>query len=105
MSSKSQTLAYKRQKVKETYARKRIYVYAFKKEKGCAMCGEKDPVVLDLHHRIGTKKNRKLRAGKNKKLNRTFEYLAWAELDTELDKCDVLCANCHRRTHRMLEAT
>ncbi len=101
---KSKTKKYKLQKVKESYARKRIYIYAYKKEKGCVICEEKDPIVLDLHHKVGTEKNKKLKFGIGRQ-NRTFEYLAWKEIDKELDKCEVLCANCHRRTHRKLRAT
>lgn len=105
MKLKPGTNAYIAQKVKETYRRKRLYVYAFKSDKKCKMCGEADPIVLDLHHREGTKKNYKLKFGIGKRQNRTFEYLAWDELDKELDKCDVFCANCHRRVHRKIEAT
>ena len=93
------------QKVRETHQRKKIYISAFKTEKGCAICKEKDSIVLDLHHKEGTEKNIKLKFGIRKSQNRTFDYLSWEEIDIELDKCDVLCANCHRRVHRKLETT
>jgi superfamily II DNA helicase RecQ len=56
----------------------------------CADCGEPDPIVLEFDHinptnkldNIGTLISR----GVSKKV-----------LEEELDKCEVVCANCHRR--------
>lgn len=54
----------------------------------CADCGESDPVVLEFDHVRGTKVAsvaRLMLGGKQ------------ARLETEMAKCEVVCANCHRR--------
>ena len=55
----------------------------------CVDCGEADPVVLDFDH-IGDNKTA------------TISYLlgtvaGWDKLASEIKKCEVRCANCHRR--------
>ena len=52
---------------------------------GCQTCGEKDPVVLELHHVIPIGKDR----------TRNFQSLTTVENDLAL--CTVVCANCHLR--------
>ena len=58
----------------------------------CIACGEDNPVVLETHHRNPDEKNASIGtlvgAGRN-----------WEFIKTELAKCDVLCANCHKREH------
>lgn len=59
----------------------------------CQICGyNKSPAALDLHHVDPTKKDTTI--GK---------YLAhpvsWNTLITEVRKCVLLCANCHRELH------
>ena len=60
---------------------------------GCMDCGEKDVVVLEFDHRDPKEKSgdiSSLRFGSTK------------QLKEELAKCDVVCANCHRkRTAKM----
>ena len=58
---------------------------------GCVKCGETHPACLDFHHR----------AGKEDKLGNIGEIRRFAteKLLTEIAKCDVLCANCHRKHH------
>lgn len=80
-----------------TIAKRRMIV-GFKSEQGCAHCGESDPVVLDLHHRDHENKHPKLTDAKN----RSFLRLSLEELAVELEKCEVLCANCHRREEARL---
>lgn len=59
---------------------------------GCIKCGEKDPACLDFHHRNG----------KLDKLGNigTFRKFGKQRILDEIAKCDVLCANCHRKHHR-----
>lgn len=61
------------------------------KGRGCDVCGESDPDVLDFHHRNPAEKLFNL-SGAN--LGKSKE-----KLDAEFAKCVVLCANCHRRVH------
>lgn len=55
-------------------------------------CGEDHPAVLDFHHRDPAEKSFTLASGERSKHSD-------AEIRTELDKCDVLCSNCHRKHH------
>lgn len=56
----------------------------------CVKCGEKHPSVLEFHHKDPTKKNFQIGNAANK---------SWNVLVTELDKCELLCSNCHRKEH------
>ncbi len=64
-----------------------------KARQGCADCGDHDPVVLDFHHRDPSTKVFSLGAGGQ------WLTLGRKRLTEEMVKCDVLCANCHRRRH------
>lgn len=58
---------------------------------GCQKCGEKDPSCLDFHHRDPSTKEGHIGE---------FRRFGKARLLAEIAKCDVLCANCHRKHHR-----
>jgi hypothetical protein len=51
-------------------------------------CGESDPIVLDFDHVCGTK---------ILEISRMIRGYAWAAIWAEIQKCEVRCANCHRR--------
>ena len=81
-------------------AKKKKYIQDYKLSRGCAKCGFKEHfVALQLDHTDPA-------AGKNTKLSpgrrgRGWEKLKWSELEEELTKCQVLCANCHAmKTHK-----
>jgi len=60
-----------------------------KKLSGCVICGEKRLPCLDLHHSDpSTKTERQIR-----------KRLREDRLLAELEKCVVMCANCHRLYH------
>lgn len=55
---------------------------------GCIICGEKDPCCLDFHHL----RDKLFEIGHN-------VDITLGSLLKEVDKCVVLCANCHRKLH------
>ncbi len=65
----------------------RTHVWNFLTRHSCVDCGEKDPIVLEFDH-TGEKLFTISRAGRNKKL---------VDVQKEIEKCEVRCANCHRR--------
>jgi hypothetical protein len=61
------------------------------KASGCIKCPEKDLRCLDLHHRDP--------AEKSFGFGEQMYGVSVARLEAEIAKCDVLCANCHRKEH------
>lgn len=61
-----------------------------KKSSGCIVCGELEPVCLDLHHTDPSKKD----VDPNKLWNRV-----WDKFMQEAQKCIVVCSNCHKKIH------
>lgn len=56
----------------------------------CEICGEDDPIVLEFDHIDRDKKDRPI--------SRIISgHSSWPKVLTEIEKCRVLCANCHRR--------
>ena len=72
---------------------KRAYVHQHLSIHPCVDCGEKDIVVLEFDH---------VRGIKEYSINRMLNHNGSLEcMIIEIEKCDVRCANCHRRkTHR-----
>ena len=69
--------------------KKKFYLWLIEQE--CVICGEGDPVVLDMHHRDPS--------DKEIPFNKMLQNSSIKRIFSELEKCDVLCANCHRRVH------
>jgi hypothetical protein len=53
----------------------------------CVDCGEADPIVLEFDH---------LR-DKSFAIGPKLAQTIWQRILAEIDKCEVVCANCHRR--------
>ena len=73
---------------RERYQKKKTYVDNQKQV--CVKCGETRTYVLDFHHKDKNKKE--FTIGK-------FKKGALDLIQSEIDKCVVLCANCHREFH------
>ncbi len=71
-------------------ARKRVreWLFAYLQEHPCVDCGEPDPIVLEFDHRG----DKAFNIGEAVRLS-----FGLARVQAEVEKCDVRCANCHRR--------
>lgn len=63
--------------------------YEFLSTKGCVDCGERDPIVLDFDHMVIE--------NKEKNISDLMNQRSWENVLIEIQKCEVRCANCHRR--------
>lgn len=73
-------------------AKAQQFIDNYKLEKGCKVCGYKThPEALDLDHRNPEEKKFVV--------SRKVGNLSLEKLKEEIEKCDVLCANCHRIRH------
>lgn len=73
-------------------ARLRAWANDKKRESGCKRCDSKNPACLDYHHPDGVQKEMGVGAMV------THGYGKDA-LEAEIERCEVLCANCHRKEH------
>jgi len=67
--------------------KRRQWLLDYKAERGCRRCGERNPIVLEMHHTDPTEKIVPIS---------DWWRIGFDMLKEELPKCDVLCANCHR---------
>ena len=78
--------------VKKQYDKRKSIVNDFKKQCSCKKCGENRFYLLDFHHvnpEIKDKTVAKMISDHNK----------MADIQKEIDKCIILCSNCHREFH------
>ena len=81
------TLEIKRESGARCRERNQAYIHAAKAHP-CMDCGLRyPPYVMDFDHRDPTTKHRQV-----------SEMSTWSleSIQTEIDKCDLVCANCHR---------
>lgn len=70
--------------------RLRQWAYEYKRTRGCQRCSETDPVCLQFHH-VSEK-----HAGVSEMITNGEPE---SDIRAEVEKCVVLCANCHRKEH------
>lgn len=74
----------------------RTWVYTVKRDSdGCVRCGETNPACLDFHHRDPEQKLHSIAKMVTNGYSRE-------NIRAEIEKCDLLCANCHRLEHHSL---
>lgn len=78
--------------MKQKYQEKKNIIQELKSKCACAKCGDTRGYVLDYHHLNPKQKDNTVArlTSNNSNLDKTFE---------EIEKCIVLCANCHREFH------
>jgi hypothetical protein len=70
----------------------KAYVWDVKLQSKCSSCGESHPAVLDFHHRNPEEKTTTIAM-------MIVNGYALDKVKEEIEKCDILCANCHRKLH------
>lgn len=70
----------------------RDWLDAYKSKLACERCGEKHMACLDFHHKDASQKDFTVGAIKEYGWGREKVLL-------EIQKCMVVCANCHRKLH------
>lgn len=84
---KTYYLAKAKKRNKEVRNAIRQYIWHYLSEHNCIDCGESDPIVLEFDHR----------SDKVKDVASTMYSHSLQKVIDEIEKCDVRCANCHRR--------
>lgn len=80
--------------VKSKYQERKGAIGEVKASIGCAKCSDTRSYVLDFHHKDPSIKDANIaRMTSNK--NRL------EDIQKEIDKCVVLCSNCHREFHHL----
>lgn len=82
--------------VREKYHERKDIIRDLKSKCTCAKCGESRGHLLDYHHLDPTKKE-------NTIARLTSNSADLNKLQNEIQKCIVLCANCHRDFHFLEE--
>lgn len=88
MPYKKQEDLYEAQKRHRTLVKQKLF--DFLSTKACIDCGESDPIVLEFDHKKQTEKFKNI----SKMLS---GHYSWNSLLKEINKCEIRCANCHRR--------
>lgn len=67
------------------------FVNKYKTERGCVYCSEKEAVCLDFHH---TEDDKETNVGTLVGQGHSVQKVL-----LEINKCIVVCSNCHRKLH------
>ena len=71
---------------------RRKWLVEYKKTLKCVRCGESHPATLTFHHRIGSDKSFEIG-------NAVALGIGLKRLLAEIEKCEVICVNCHAKEH------
>lgn len=73
---------------REVYEQQKLLLLAYLADHPCVDCGEAEVVCLEFDHVRGEKRGN---------IAKMLGDYPWATIEAEIAKCDVRCANCHRR--------
>lgn len=82
-----------RKKSKAKRAENTLWFLGYKKTLRCKICLENNPYCLDFHHIDPSNKKYAISKIRSKSKNIVMN---------EVEKCIVLCANCHRKEHHSI---
>lgn len=69
------------------------YIKLLKEFNSCSNCDESHPATLEFHHR-----DPKQKVAGISKMVKSNKY-SLDDVFKEVEKCDILCSNCHKKTH------
>jgi hypothetical protein len=81
-------IAKAKRRKKAVIAQQRERITRYLKAHPCGDCGEADPRCLDFDH---------VRGEKRAAISEMIGNFSWEQIENELAKCEVRCANCHRK--------
>ena len=88
--AETRTIEQRRDYLNSYRAKVRQKIKEYKLSKGCNKCGyNKNPNALQFHHTDRNKEYQVARPGTR----------CWKTVKKEIDKCIILCANCHAEEH------
>jgi len=79
----------------EKRRKNRKWLDNYKKLKVCGFCGEKETYCLDFHHVNPDEKESDI-------MSMVRNCYSIERMQREIDKCVLVCANCHRKVHHGL---
>lgn len=88
--NRNEAIEYAKISGKKIKSRNQQYIWDYLLCNPCVDCSESDPVVLDFDHRDGVEKESDI-------CNAVLFGWSLEHIQNEIEKCDVRCANCHRR--------
>jgi len=85
----------RKQEIKRVAKRKaelRAWLDEYRSSLSCEKCGENHPACLDFHHKDASKKDFSIA---------NIKGMGWGKerVLLEIQKCVIVCANCHRKIH------
>ncbi len=81
-----------KQRTYEIRERTRAWLFEYKSKLKCLKCSEDHISTLDFHHKGDEEKNSTI----SRMVHNGYKI---ESILKEIDKCVVLCANCHRKLH------
>ena len=80
--------------VKQLKNQRKKHILDLKKQSKCVKCNEDRFYVLDFHHIDNNEKQFNISDLANKNLS-------WKTIEKEINKCIILCRNCHSEFHHL----
>lgn len=81
-----------KQALKDRRHNRAEWFFNLKKKLKCKCCEENHPACLDFHHKEGFEKDEIVS-------ELVCEGYSEEKILAEIEKCEVICSNCHRKLH------
>ncbi len=92
LENREHLLKKQKEKNQRLAKKRRQWIADYKKELECIRCGENHPATLTFHHKDSSEKEFEIG-------NALALGVSLKRILAEIEKCEVLCANCHAIEH------